>query len=479
MRSSGGWARLSVGVVGLLFFAGCGEGAPRAERSDALVRIDGVPHVLQKRDFCGEAAAEMYLRKLGHAVDQDQVFALSGMDPARGMGATTKEMKVALERLGFRTGPVWLRASAERAREDMQARWDELHADLAAGVPSIVCTHFDEQPETTEHFRLVLGYDPARDEVIYHDPALKQGAYLRMPRARLLALWPLKYDPKQGTVIRLRLEPDDIEVPEHADSGKTPADFAQHVMELRDRLPHGFTIVIEPPFVVIGDARSAEVRAWAQGTVRRAVRALRKDFFARDPAPILDIFLFQDADSYERHTRLLFGHRPSTPYGYFDEEAGALVMNIATGGGTLIHELVHPYMHENFPNCPPWFNEGLGSLYEGSRIHEGSLLGVVNWRLPGLQQAIRDKQSISLQALTAKKPEQYYRDETGVNYALARYLLMYLQERGLLQRYYREFHAAAASDPTGYVTLMQVLGRTRAEMPAFEDELRRFILELK
>lgn len=65
-----------------------------------------------------------------------------------------------------------------------------------------------------------------------------------------------------------------------------------------------------------------------------------------------------------------------------------------------------------------------------------------------------------------------------MNHALARYLLLSLQERGLLQRYDREFRAAGATDPTGYATSMQVLGRTRAEMPAFEDELERFMLDL-
>ena len=40
------------------------------------------------------------------------------------------------------------------------------------------------------------------------------------------------------------------------------------------------------------------------------------------------------------------------------------IMNIATGGGTLVHEIVHPYVEANFPGCPAWFNEGLGSLYE-------------------------------------------------------------------------------------------------------------------
>ena len=35
-------------------------------------------------------------------------------------------------------------------------------------------------------------------------------------------------------------------------------------------------------------------------------------------------------------------------------------MNISTGGGTLVHEIVHPFIEANFPACPPWLNEGLG-----------------------------------------------------------------------------------------------------------------------
>jgi len=35
------------------------------------VLIAEVPHVRQKPDFCGEACAEMMLRKLGHELDQD------------------------------------------------------------------------------------------------------------------------------------------------------------------------------------------------------------------------------------------------------------------------------------------------------------------------------------------------------------------------------------------------------------------------
>ena len=50
-------------------------------------------------------------------------------------------------------------------------------------------------------------------------------------------------------------------------------------------------------------------------------------------------------------------------------------MNISTGGGTLVHEIVHPFVAANFPNCPAWFNEGLGSLYEQSGEVNGAIHG--------------------------------------------------------------------------------------------------------
>jgi hypothetical protein len=338
--------------------------------------------------------------------------------------------------------------------------------------------HYDEQPDTTEHFRLVLGYDAARDEVVYHEPAEPHASYRRMKRARFLALWPLKYSPDLWTVIRLRLEDGGIRAPERA-RARGPAEYAQHVMALRDRLSQDFRIVVEPPFVVIGNGSRAEVAAWAQGTVRRAVAALRKAYFAKDPERILDVFLFDDARSYERHAQRLSGHPPQTPYGYYDPDAGALIMNIATGGGTLVHELVHPFMHANFPECPAWFNEGMGSLYEQSRFREGALIGMTNWRLPGLQQAIRQERTASLHALTGASDREFYGDDTGVNYAHARYLLYYLQEHGLLQRYYREFRGAQREDPTGYAALLRVLDRTPQQMPEFERELNRYILALR
>jgi len=263
---------------------------------------------------------------------------------------------------------------------------------------------------------------------------------------------------------------------------KTPtafsaADYERHIAEIKKRLPGpGFTIVLERPFVVIGDEPADDVRRHAKDTIRWAVDRLKAEYFAQDPLEILDIWLFQDAKSYEQNCRTIFKQTPDTPYGFFSHEERALVMNIATGGGTLVHEIVHPFMAANFPACPAWFNEGLGSLYEQSSERGGRIVGLTNWRLAGLQAAIRNHQLRSFKALCGTTDREFYRDDRGTHYAQARYLCYYLQEQGLLQRFYRRFVANHARDPSGYRTLQEVLGRD--DMEAFQKEWEAFVLKL-
>ena len=131
----------------------------------------------------------------------------------------------------------------------------------------------------------------------------------------------------------------------------TDAQYAAHIAELKESLPSdGFTIVVSKPFVVIGDGSPEKVQARASSTVAWAVKHLKQRYFARDPHEILNIWLFKDKASYEKHTKLLFGRVPHTPFGYYSRADKALVMNIATGGGTLVHEIVHPFIESNFPN---------------------------------------------------------------------------------------------------------------------------------
>jgi hypothetical protein len=464
--SCGGWLMI------VLLAAAPGHAAESARS----VLIEDVPHVVQKPDFCGEACAAMYLGKLGRQADQDYVFNESGVDPLRGRGCVTRELRTALTNIGFSVGQVWYRVAPDRADKELDGLWKQLYADLSAGVPSIVCMHYGPSEETSEHFRLVLGYESASDEVVYHEPAEPHGAYQRMHRRKLLSLWPLKYDAGQWTVVRMRLEPKTLK-PYRAAEGFSPADYCQHVLAIKPKVPEGFTIRVERPFVVIGDESADVMHGRCKKTVRWAVEKLKAEYFSKDPRQILDIWLFQDDESYEKHAQELFRTKPDTPYGYYSEVDRALVMNISTGGGTLVHEIVHPFVAANFPGCPAWFNEGLGSLYEQAGEEDGKIHGYTNWRLPGLQKTIRAGRVSSFEKLLATTEREFYEEDKGTNYAQARYLCYYLQQQGLLNKFYHRFHAQRQRDPTGYATLCEVLGRK--DLKEFQEEWEAFVLKLK
>ncbi|HLQ36230.1 MAG TPA: hypothetical protein VK348_00410 [Planctomycetota bacterium] len=255
-------------------------------------------------------------------------------------------------------------------------------------------------------------------------------------------------------------------------------DYQAHALALRAMLPHaGFALAIEPPFVVVAEGGEAVARRWATGTVRWAVQHLKAQYFERDPATILDIWLFDGDASYRRYSKQVFGDEPDTPYGYYSSRHGALIMNIATGGGTLVHEIVHPFVAANFPGCPAWLNEGLGSLYEQSAERDGRIVGLTNWRLDGLQAAIRERRTMAIAELLATSDAEFYGAGSGLHYAEARYLLYWLQEHGQLQRFWQAFGSTRTTDPTGLLALQQSLGTD--DLAAFQAQWEQWLLTLQ
>lgn len=530
------WTLAVPPLIGALVFCACRESNSLAQPGEpaaippipspySSARVEGVPHVRQKPDFCGEACAAMYLAKLGHRIDQDQVFNESGVDPELGRGCHTRELARVLGQIGFQVGRVWFTASPDRADTDLEKLFSGLHADLRAGIPSIVCMRYDESPNATEHFRLILGFDQAKDAVIYHEPAESGGGYREMERKRFLALWPLKYSDREWTVIRMRLVPGEIKKLTRPKTRFTAADYAQQVIKVRSQAVEGFEIIIQKPFVVAGDGPLSTTREIARDTIGWAVTRLKQEYFSDDPAQIICIWLFKDEESYRKNAERIWGDAPDTPFGYYSHRHQALVMNIDTGTGTLVHELVHPFIATNFPECPSWFNEGLASLYEQCGDNRGHIWGRTNWRLKGLQEIIEPpkppepeakpeptdrgaappgKDGASSDAATpGKEPPSkppvverrelapfkvmcgtsdsaFYYADRGSNYAQARYLCYYLQQQGLLRKFYHQFRKDVQSDPTGYATLKSVLGISdEAEMEKFFQKWKDWVMQLR
>lgn len=251
--------------------------------------------------------------------------------------------------------------------------------------------------------------------------------------------------------------------------------FAETAAGMRKELGRGFIIERTGVFVVAGNVPRRRFDRFKNHTVRDCARALAKDFFDQKPDYPVRVYLFGGKASYEKWVPKLAGFKPSTPYGFYLPSRKALMMNIATGGGTLVHEMTHALTDVDFPGCPTWFFEGLGSLFEQCHVVRGGhIKGRVNWRLP----VLRRGGFIAIEKLIKLSDQAFRGDGEPLNYANARYLCFYLQQRGLLTTFYKTFRAAhkAGTDKTGWDSFKKVIG----EPPdAFETKWRAWIKTLK
>ncbi|MEM7457328.1 MAG: hypothetical protein AAF456_23535 [Planctomycetota bacterium] len=444
------------------------------EFPETAVVLSRIPFVQKRPDFGGEACVCMMLQAMGESADQDFVFDQSGVDPMLGRGCVTRELVEAVRNIGFRTGETWFPYSEAQRATAIQRDWEMISDDIEQGIPSVACL----SREGIDSFVLITGIDTSENEIYYHDPADLHGDHKKMT----LQEW---YDaaclpstaPGEGFLVRIRLAPDRIMACAVSETFSA-ADYAQHIRKLRPRIPgEDFNLVIQHPFVVIGNKPAEQIEGHAERTVQWAVDKIKQLYFEDDPEEIIDIWLFKDKATYDAYNVQLFGSRPSTPFGYYSPVDRALVMNISTGGGTLVHEIVHPFIASNFPRCPSWFNEGLASLYEQSREEDGRIMGSTNWRLRGLQAAIEEERIGTFLELCNTTRREFYGDIRGTNYAQARYLCYYLQEKQLLVSFYHRFRENVADDPSGYDTLQEVLGNP--DMDDFQSEWEQFIMRLR
>jgi hypothetical protein len=238
-----------------------------------------------------------------------------------------------------------------------------------------------------------------------------------------------------------------------------------------------FNYVAAGPFVIAGNGSKQRIERYRDDTIMAAARALHAMYFRKEPEEPVLILLFESAEPYQRLAKKWFGDEEVPHFGFFRRDRNLMLMNVGTGTGTLVHELVHALIQPDFPKVPSWFNEGLASLYEQCAISRDnrSITGLANWRLPALKQAIRKDTLRPLRELI--EDENFYaEDRVGMNYAQARYLLMYLQERKLLADYYTRFRDNAADDSTGLKTLQALLAPK--DLESFEKDWRKWVLTI-
>ncbi|MDX9720958.1 MAG: hypothetical protein RBU37_09415 [Myxococcota bacterium] len=232
---------------------------------------------------------------------------------------------------------------------------------------------------------------------------------------------------------------------------------------------------VEDRYLVASDASTQTLERCLQ-TITRVHEALYAEFLTTQREAPLLILLFRDTASYDTYNLRHYGEPAGTPYGFYDSSESTLVMNIATGTGTLAHEQAHPLLEADFASIPSWFNEGMASLFEQSTFTDGKIRGLVNRRLEGLHEVLARGEAGLLARVMKTSTDDFYGPDSGEHYAVARYLCLYLQDLGLLAEYYRHFHAHFDADPSGIASLEQITGLALDE---FEKAWKDWSAELR
>jgi hypothetical protein len=185
--------------------------------------------------------------------------------------------------------------------------------------------------------------------------------------------------------------------------------------------------------------------------------ALHATFFENLPTYWILVLIPANADDYNKK---LGGSGGAA--GFYEPATHTLTVNIATGDGTIVHEWTHAL---NFADQaaraqshPLWILEGFGSLYEQVGIINGRPVGYTNWRLPLIQNMIQSG-FVSPMRDFITNSNKYFEQNAAAAYAQTRYIFYYLQEKDLLQKFYRTYVDGYAEDTTGIVALEKVLGK--------------------
>jgi len=241
-------------------------------------------------------------------------------------------------------------------------------------------------------------------------------------------------------------------------------DYSMKINGIKSEVSDDFIVKGFSYFVVASNLTEKETQDILDNTIAKAVSCFHNDYFEKKPDDITTIFLFKDDNTYRYWAKKLYGDDDLSRFGYYKPGKKVMLMNISTGTGTLVHEMTHALVRYDFPDIPSWFNEGLGSLYERSSLSNNQIIGYVNWRLPALQKAISDNSYTPISSLVKTNDDEFYGDRSDVNYAQARYLCMYLQENGLLKRFYKAFRDNYRDDNTGKTTLEKITGKSLSEL---------------
>lgn len=189
------------------------------------------------------------------------------------------------------------------------------------------------------------------------------------------------------------------------------------------------------------------------GNVSDAIRAIQStaDFYSSYyhlsvPEKLITIFMMPDVNALQEAAKKVHNISLSSSSLGYSNPYDLCLMGISDIRhiGTINHELFHLMIKADVGDMPAWLDEGLACLYATAYWQYDILKGGNTWRTDVLKDAVRSHSS-DLQLPTVKLLASFTWDDfnsttdqnicrIAVNYAFSNHLMMYFQEKRLLQK---------------------------------------------
>ncbi|MGZ5135147.1 MAG: hypothetical protein ACXWCG_08355, partial [Flavitalea sp.] len=187
--------------------------------------------------------------------------------------------------------------------------------------------------------------------------------------------------------------------------------------------------------------------SYTANRLEKAYQFFVEYYSLRPPDKLLTVYILPHQTALRQTAQLVHGIQlPDPNIGYSNlSDLSLLGLGDAEQLGTLYHELFHLIIRTDVGDIPAFLDEGLASLYSVSRWENEKLVGDHRpWRLQELSEAKSANDSYlkipPLEKLINYSWNEFDGQETknvcqvAVNYALSNFLMIYLQEKNLLQK---------------------------------------------
>lgn len=186
--------------------------------------------------------------------------------------------------------------------------------------------------------------------------------------------------------------------------------------------------------------------SYATESLEKAYHFFVNFYELRAPDKLLTVYILPNQQALRQTAGLVHGIKlPDPNIGYSNlSDLSLLGLGQAKQLGTLYHELFHLIIRTDLGDIPAFIDEGLASLYSVSSWKGGQLMGDYRpWRLEDLREASNARDAFlkipALENLINYGWDEFDGEETknvcqvAVNYALSNFLMIYLQDKNLLQ----------------------------------------------